>query len=61
MPITCKNTVYGNQKLSNKHCSPQWEDSRKKIHDNMNVLLEKDCEMDKITKFLEEVILFKNI
>ena len=62
--IICKNAACGNQRLTIKHClhdNPQWKDSRKKhnIQGDFRTLLEKDCELGNIMRFLKGLGIFE--
>ena len=57
---TCGRAAYRNQSLTIKHYlqdCPQWRDSRKKhnIQGDIRTLLGKNCEVEKIIRFLREM------
>ena len=63
---TCRNAACGNQSLTIKHCLKdclQWKNSRKKhnIQSDIRTLLGKDCEVEKIMRFLNGIGMFEEI
>ena len=62
---TCTNVACKNQRQSNiiSWSAPQWRKSRKKngIQYIIKTLLGKDCEVEKIMKFLKEIEIFEEI
>ena len=55
-----------NRILTIKHClhdCPQWRDIRKKynIHGDIETLLGKNCEVEKIMRFLKETEIYEEI
>lgn len=61
---TCRNLACGNHRLTVKHyfkeCT-QWMDNKRKygIHNNNKELLEKNCKVGKVMKFLKEIGMFE--
>ena len=54
------------QKITIKHClqdCPQWRDRIKKysIQGDIGTLLEKNCEVEKVVRFLKETEMFEEI
>ena len=65
-PPTYRNSASGDQRLTIKHYlqdCPQWRDSRKKynIQSDIRTLLGKNCEEEKMMRFLKETEMLEDI
>ena len=64
---TSGNVAYGNQRLKIKHCQkdcPIAMEGQQKEHNiqgDISALLGKDCEVEKIMRFLKEIGMFEKI